>query len=81
MNNAALAATTSVSFTLTNDQIAATDTIQFSIASGASANSYAQPFADSVSAGSCRVQIRNISAGSLSEALVLNFTVLKGVNS
>jgi hypothetical protein len=81
MNNAALAATTSVSFTLTNDQIAATDTIQFSIASGASANSYAQPFADSVSAGSCRVQIRNISAGSLSEALVLNFTVLKGVTS
>lgn len=78
MNNAALAAATSVEFTLSNSQIAATDLVIANIASGATANSY-QVCVTAVAAGSCNIQIRNISAGSLSEALVINFAVIKAV--
>lgn len=78
MNGAALAANTSVSFTLTNSQIAATDIVIANIASGATASSY-QLTVDQVSAGSCRIHLRNVSGGSLSEAVVLNIVVLKAV--
>ena len=77
MNNAALAAATSVSFTLTNDQIAATDNVLVSIASGATAGSY-MVGVQAIAAGSCSIHVRNLSAGILSEALVLVFTVIKG---
>ena len=76
MNGAALAAGTSVSFTLTNNQIAATDNMHVSIASGATADTYAVGV-DSIAAGSCRIHVRNVSGLSQSEALVLVFSVLK----
>lgn len=76
MHNAALAATTSVNFTLTNEYIAATDTINISIGSAATAGSYVI-LADAVAAGSCRIHLRNITAGSLGEALVVNVSVIK----
>lgn len=80
MNAAALAAATSVGFTFTNSTIAATDVVQVSIASGATADSYTVTV-DAVAAGSCRISLRNISAGSLSEAVVLNFAVIKAVQA
>jgi hypothetical protein len=80
MNNAALGASTSVAFTLTNSAIAATDNVTVSIASGATAASYVV-CVDAIAAGSCRIHVRNVSAGSLSEAIVLGFTVLKGATS
>lgn len=80
MNAAALAASTTVSFTLTNTAIAATDTIDVHRASGGTAAAY-NVWCDSVAAGSCVVCVRNISAGSLSEAVVLNFSICKGVSS
>ncbi len=80
MNNAALASTAIVSFTLTNSSIAALDTVIANIASAASADSY-NIDVTAVAAGSCRIQIRNISGGSLSEALVINFNVIKGASS
>jgi hypothetical protein len=40
-----------------------------------------QVWAESIAAGSFKVNVRNISAGSLSEALILNFAVVKGVNA
>ena len=80
MNGAALANATSVSFTLTNSAIAARDCVNVNIQSVATADSYFVQ-ADAVAAGSCRIQLRNISAGSLSEALVLNFAVIKAVNA
>lgn len=76
MNNAALAAATSVGFTVTNSHIASTDIPVVAIASGGAANSYSVTV-EAVASGSCVVQIRNVSAGSLSEALVLNFGVIK----
>ena len=80
MNNAALATSTSVSFTLTNSLIAATDVVRVSIASGATAGAYSVTV-DATAAGSCRISVRNHSGGSLSEALVLNFAVLKAVSA
>lgn len=76
MNNASLGATTSVSFTLTNSHIAATDAVIVVIASGATTNSYSSRV-DAVADGSCRIQIRNYTAGALVEALVLNFGIVK----
>lgn len=78
LNNASLAAATSVAFTLTNSAIAATDLVHVNIKSGATANSYSANV-DSVSAGSCSISLRNYSAGALAEAVVLSFAVLKGV--
>jgi hypothetical protein len=81
MNGAALAANTSVSFTVNNTAVAAaTDTIIINIASGATANSYFVG-TGSVSANAFTVHLRNISAGSLSDAVVLNYTIINAVNS
>lgn len=77
MNNAALAAGATVSFTLTNSTIEATDTPVVSIASGATAGAY-RAIVDAVAVGSCRISVTNSSGGSLSEAIVLNFNLIKG---
>jgi len=78
----ALAASTSVSFTLTNSSIAATDVVIVNVANvggvAPTINTY-QVGVDSVLAGSCRIHIRNVSAASASQALVLNFAVIKSV--
>lgn len=76
-HNAALAATTAVSFTLTNSKIAAADIIQTSIVSGATAGGY-DVIVDAVAAGSCRITLYNRTAAPLGEAIVLNFAILKG---
>lgn len=81
MNNAALADVTTVVFTVTNSFVAATDTVVVGIKSGhATAGTYLA-WAESFAAGSFKIAVRNISGGSLGEALVLNFAVLKGVAS
>ena len=77
MNNAALLNATTVQFTLTNPAIKATDHILVSHASGGTAGAY-NVWANTVTAGSCAIQVRNITAGSLSEAIVLNVAVLCG---
>lgn len=76
MNNAALAAATSVSFTLSNSTIATDDIIVSNISGAATAASYTLTV-DDVAAGSCRFHLRNESAGSLGEALVIGFAVIK----
>jgi hypothetical protein len=78
MNNASLSAAAEVSFTLTNSVIAATDVVMICIGSGATAGAY-NVQCDAVAAGSCRISIGNMSSGSLGEAIVLNFVVIKGV--
>ncbi len=80
MNAAALTAASEVSFTLTNSVIAATDVVMVCISSGATAGAY-NVQCDAVAAGSCRISVGNMSSGSLSEAIVLNFVVIKAVTS
>jgi hypothetical protein len=80
MNAAALAASTTVVFALTNTVIASTDSIVVAVAFGATSNGNYQCWG-SCSAGSANIYVRNISGGSLSEAIVLNCLVIKGSNS
>lgn len=80
MNNAALAASTSVGFTVTNSEVLAGDAIIMSIKSGATASSYFVQ-ADAVADGSFRVHLRNVSAGSLGEALVLNYAIIRATSA
>lgn len=76
LNNAALAASTSVGFTFTNAYIDINDFVDVQITSGGTVASYVCGV-DSVAAGQCTVHLRNVSAGSLSEALVVTFIVIK----
>lgn len=76
MNGAALAASTSVGFTVNCAYVAAKDTVNIVIASGATAASYLYTV-DSVAAGSFTIHLRNISGGSLSEAIVFNYTIIR----
>ena len=75
MNNAALGATTNVTFTLNNSFISANDIIILNIASGATAGSY-NCWVSGLSAGAVSITVRNISGGSLSEAVVINFALI-----
>lgn len=77
---AALAAAAEVSFTVTNDQVAATDVIAICHASGGTAGAYGVVIS-AVADGSFGVTITNLSGGSLSQALVLNFVVIEGANA
>lgn len=78
MNNASLAAGAEAAFTLTNATIAATDVVAVSIKSGGTSAAYVVSVT-ATGAGSCEITLCNLSAGSLGEAVVLNFVVLKGV--
>lgn len=81
MNAAQLNRNTGVSFTLTNSFITATDVVVVNIASGATANAYSANI-NAVSAGSCVIHLHNHLTGTdLSEAIVLNFVVIKGVSA
>lgn len=69
-----------VSFTFNNEEIDATDVVIVNIASGATAGAY-NVQVDAVATNSCRISISNLSSGNLSEALVLNYAVIKSVTS
>jgi len=75
----ALAANTIVSATWTNSLIAATDVVIINHKSGGTLGAYTINVA--CLAGTATLSIRNNTSGSLSETLVLNFVVIKGVNS
>lgn len=80
MNNAALNAGASVSFTLTDSAIAATDGIGVQIVSGATAGAYSVTV-DAVASGSCQISLRNLTGGNLSEAVVLRFWKINSIDS
>jgi hypothetical protein len=80
MNGAALANAAEVSFTVTNSTVAATDNILVSHVSAGTAGGY-NIQTNTVGAGSFVITVSNQSGGSLSEAIVLRFTVIKGVTA
>lgn len=75
MNAAALAADTVVSFTLTNTTVAATDIIVLNHVSGGTAGAYL--LNAQAGSGSASINVRNVTGGSLSEAIVIGFAVIK----
>lgn len=76
--NSALSAGAEAAFTFTNSTIAATDVVIVNIKSGGTSGAYLASVT-AVSAGSCEITLSNLTAGSLSESVVLNFVVIKGV--
>ena len=79
MNAAALAGDTTVSFVLTNTAIAATDVLVLNHISGGTIGSYL--LNAQAAAGSATINVRNITTGSLSEAVVIQYALIKGVNA
>jgi hypothetical protein len=74
MNNATLNATTNVTFTLNNTFISANDVIVLNVNGGTTA-AY-NVYTSVLGAGSASITLRNITAGALSEAVVLNFALI-----
>jgi hypothetical protein len=75
MNAEALATVTTVSFTLNNSTISAKDTLIVCISSGATTGAYLV-YVSNLTAGSAVISLRNFTAGTLSEAVVVNFAVI-----
>ncbi len=80
MNGAALAAAAEVAFNLTNSFISSTDVVLVTIQSVGTAGAYFVTVG-AVANGSCSITVGNVSAGSLSQAIVLNFAVIKSVTN
>ena len=78
MNNAALLTTATVSFTLSNSLMASTDIVVLTLKSGTGTGG-AYTFVTEAGGGGCVINVTNRSVGTLSEALVLNFAIIKGV--
>jgi hypothetical protein len=79
MSGATLAASTIVSFSLTNSVIAATDVLVLNHISGGTPGSYG--LNAQAAAGSATINVRNNTAGALAEAIVLQYALVKAVNS
>lgn len=79
MDAAVLNSDTTVTFTLTNSTIAATDLVLINHVSGGTAGAYL--LNAQAAGGSATINVRNITAGNLGEAIVLGFAVIKAVTS
>jgi len=79
MNNAALAGGATALFTLNNNTISDNDVVVASISGGATAGAY-WPFVADKAPGSATIGLYNNTAGSLSEAVVVNFVVIHGAS-
>jgi hypothetical protein len=80
-NAAALNSATNVSFTVTNSSIAGTDSVIVNLVSGTANNTSYWVWAGQIAAGSFQIGIRNITGGTLSEALVLRYSIIRGVSA
>ena len=81
MNNAALGANTTVSFDLNNSLLTIYDGVALTMAGSIFTHGNYQIWAGNIIAGVITIYLRNISGGSLSEAVAFNFQVIKGVTS
>ena len=79
MNAAALAAGAIATFVLNNSTVSAGDQLVTSHHSGGTVGPYLIN-GRVTGNGACSIAVRNTSAGSLSEAVVIKFSVIKAVN-
>lgn len=76
MNNASLATATNATFTLNNSLISANDTVILTISGGQATPGSYNVFANALGTGTVSITLRNISGGSLSEAVVINYAII-----
>jgi uncharacterized protein YbjQ (UPF0145 family) len=79
MNAASLGANTAVSFTLNNSLISSNDTIIVCISGGATEAAYTT-YISSMTSGSAKITLRNLTGGALLEAVVINFSIIHGAS-
>jgi hypothetical protein len=79
MNISGINTGTTASFTLTNSAIAANDLLVLNHVSGGTAGAYT--LNAQAAAGSASINVRNVTANNLSEAIVIGFAVIKSVTS
>jgi hypothetical protein len=77
MNNASLAAGTTVLFTLTNSTLSAKDVLIVNVGSGGTSGAY-WPYVANVAAGSAVIGVYNNTASPLAEAIVINYAIIHG---
>jgi hypothetical protein len=75
MNGAALAGNTAVTFTLNNSFISSNDLVVVNVSAGGTAGAYTT-YVSSMTTGSAALTLRNLTGGSLSEAVVLNYAII-----
>jgi hypothetical protein len=78
-HDAALAGDTTVSFVMTNTNVAAGDVMVLNHVSGGTVGSYT--LNAQCAAGSATINIHNVTTGSLGEALTIGFGLIKAVTS
>ena len=76
MNSAALNTATNATFTLNNSFISNNDTIVLTISGGQATPGSYNVFANALGAGTVSITLRNISGGTLSEAVVINYAII-----
>lgn len=80
MNGAALASGAIISFTLNNSSLVAADQLIVTHHSGGTVGSY-HVEGRATGSGTGEITVRNLTAGSLSEAIVLKYSVINGATS
>lgn len=76
MNNASLTTATNATFTLNNSYISSNDTVILTISGGQATPGSYNVFANALGAGTVSITLRNISGGTLSEAVIINFALI-----
>ncbi len=76
MNNASLATATNATFTLNNNLISSNDVIVLTISGGQATPGSYNVFANSLGTGTVSITLRNISGGTLSEAVIINYAII-----
>ena len=80
MDDANLSDDTEISFVVTNTNVAATDVIIVNHGSAGTMGAYVVQ-ASNIGSGTFEISIKNVSGGTLGEAIVINFVVIKGASS
>jgi hypothetical protein len=78
MNAASLTTATNATFTLNNNLISANDTVILTISGGQATPGSYNVFANALGNGTVSITLRNISGGTLSEAVVINYCIIHG---
>jgi hypothetical protein len=81
MNNAAMLTNAIVQFQFTNSLLTTTDVLQITQQSGNGGSGNYNVWVYGQNSGNAFIAVKNISAFTLSEALVLNFAIIKGATS
>ena len=81
MNGAALAAGASVQFAVVNSLVGAEDAVVVNTSSNSFTSTSYNIWAGQAASGQFVINVKNVSAGSLSQALILNFAIIKGATS